>query len=701
MIWNKLGIVAGVYLGTRLTYRTTGEKVRLLRTPGQRKRASAATALSVRDRFAEIPPPAEKAQRHPFLGASALSLATASAGYFFFPALGPVTLALLTYSATPMFLRAERRLRRPSGKNGLRIDNEVYSALVSGACLFSGQWAAAAVYNALYHLGDKVAGERRGKVTEKSVALYAARLNGLSAWVLRDGAEIPTPVRRILPGEAVVVNSGETAPVDGTVVQGAGRIDSTDESGQLDLARVGVGDRIRMSAFLLEGRLVIRALCSGVECEARRIHDHRRRTRAYVTELQRKGEKWADRAALPFLGVGALAWPLFGIGPATALLFSSPATGARSLLSLQTAVHFDWAAEGGVVFRDPRAIDEIARIDTIVFDGIGALARPTPEAGSIHCTAAWEQNIVLGLAAAAEGQSDHPIAEALRSKARAMNLEVPPAEDLRDSPGKGVSALVRGQRVSVGGRAFILAQTGNHELPAFLTEVVNNDSQGANFIYLSVGRRILGAIELLPVVRRDASQTVAELRERGLGRIVLISKDSKGPCERIAKAVGIDEFYCGRSAREKADFVRRLRAQGRHVCYMGDALNDVLAMRSADVSICFDNRADYVAESSSILLIGEDLGRVVRLFDTARSLVIQHTAGIGSWGSFAFINTLFVVLLRFSPLQSSLLCAAIFGLEYREVVRLPKSLRAASKEQEQARRDADSEPIEGTAEVVR
>ncbi len=574
MIWGKVGIVAGVYLGTRLTSRQTRSRIRSLRTPEKRPPPNTPASMHALEAAGET---RESTTRHPFLGASTLSLATASAGYLFFPAvLGPITLALLTYSTTPMLLRAERRLRQLPAGASPRLDKDGYAALVSGICLVAGQWGAAAVYNTVYHFSERAATGERRRTAKRSATLYAAHKQSAAAWVSRDGIEMPLPASQIRPGETLVINTGEMAPVDGLVLHGQGTIDAVDEDGKVGIARIESGATIPMAALLLEGRLEVKALRSGAECEARRADSIRARIEAHQHKLQDYADNWANRAALPFLGMAALAWPLFGVTTAIGLLFSAPATSNHAVLSLHTANHLDWVAKGGVVFRDPRALDRLVRLDAVVFDG-------------------------------------------------------------------------------------------THWLAANQTE---------------------------------ATQTIVELRERGVKRIVLIAAESDATTEGIAEAVGISEIHWDPTTRRKAEIVDRLKDQGHRVAFVGDKLDGLLALKSTDVSICSGQAADYIAESADMLLLGSGLGGIVRALDSARSLPIKQTAEIGSWGSLAFINTLFVAFLRFSPLQSSLLCAAAFALEYRQTTRPPRNLKAAAERQGQARRDREANTIEGMVEVV-
>jgi cation transport ATPase len=571
MAWGKLGIVAGVYLGTRLTSRQSRSKIRSLRTPAKQPPTAVHAVEQANATSAAT-------SRHPFLGASALSLATTSAGYLLFPAtLGPISLALLSYSATPMLLRAERHLRQSPAGTSPRLDKDSYSALVSGLCLAGGQWGAAAVFNTLYHFSEKAARSGQQRIAQRSAALYSAHKPAGTTWVSRDGMEVPLPANRIRVGEILVISAGEMAPVDGLVVQGEGTIDAIDEQGKVGIARISSGATLPMAALLLEGRLEVKALRSGAECEARRADSIRQRIEAHQHKLQDYAVNWANRAPLPFLGLAALAWPLFGTAPALGLLFSVPVASNQALLSLHTANHLQWALDGGAIFREPQALERLGRIDALVFDG-----------------SKW-----------------------------------------------------------------------------------------------------------LEADQTEALQTLAELRERGVRKILLIGNEPREHGQAVADALGITDIHWTSDTRRKTDIVEQLRDQGHRVAYAGDRLDGLLALKAADVSICSTQAEDYIAESADILLFNDRLGAIVRAMDSARSLPIQQTAEIGSWGTFAFINTLFVAFLRFSPLQSSLLSGIVFGLEYRQATRLPKRLREAAERQRQNRSDAKSNTIEGTAQVVR
>lgn len=663
MIFLDFGIIVGVYAGTRWW---------------QSRRHAAAS----RARPAQLPAPSEEAaaaarqldeHRHHFK-LSVMTTVSCSVGYWLYPPLSLLNVGLITYSAVPILDRAEESLRHDA-----RIQNDGYSALIALLCLGGGQYFAGAMHNAIYHLGSRMVGESKeiaGAEVGKAFLHQADEV-----WVLRDGVEIELPLVQVETGDVLLVRTGEVVPIDGEIIQGRALIDQQVLTGEMHPAEKSVGDKVLASTLILAGRIQVRAACGGAETKAHKLEEMLHQTRDYKTQLQLKGEAWSDQAALPLLGVSAVVWPLAGAAPATALLFSAPTNTVRALLSLQTSTHLQWAASQGILIKDGRVLEELPWVDMVLFDKTGTLTQSRPQVARILTCAERDENTLLALAAAAEQHLFHPIAEALLDEAAARKLSLPEVRDSRYDLGLGVSAVIDGHRVQVGSRRFIKELCG--EVPLELERAMSA-AEGHTFVLVALGGRVQGALELYPRLRPEVPRVIEELRARGIRNLALVSGDADAPCQRLAQELELDAVYSEVMPHAKAELIRGLQSQGHRVCFIGDGLNDAIAMKQANVSICLASAAGLTNNVAQIVLVDDKLTHLRDAFDLGAHLHLRLGGNLGFWIGFGLVNAVCVPLLHFTPLQSSVLYAGAFAVGFQRA-RSPGWLERPGRHENPAR----------------
>ena len=640
MFLIELGIIISVYTGGRAWRRSAQA------APKPAPQALAKTVTQAEDR------------QHLALGA--VTVLSSSVGYVLYPPLSLVNLALITYNAVPMLDRAEQALRQDR-----QIENDTYSALIAVLCLGTGQYFAGALHNALYHFGHHAVGQAQEAASAEVTQALSQRPERV--WLRRDGMEIEWPLAQVVVGDVLVVSAGELLAVEGEVIQGRALI-TVPTLNACPPVEKRPGDRIAAGSLLLSGQLQVGVTGAGADSQAQRLMRVQDEMQTFKTQMQLSGENWSDKAALPLLGLSLVTYSLAGLNPATALLFSAPTTTVRTLLSLQTSTHQRWAATQGILIKDGRVLEELPWIDTMVFDKTGTLTEPHPSVLRVLPCAYWSENRLLQSAAAVERHITHPIADALRQAAAQRRLDLSgDLPELRDShyePGLGVSAWLGGQQIHVGSAAFIQAITQTERLPDKLTQAVEAADLGS-FVWIAVDKQLQGAIELRPQLRPEVPAVLAELRQRGIRHLVLVSGDSQAACERLGQTLGFDAVYAEQRPQDKLQLVRRLQSEGRRVCFVGDGLNDVLAMQQAQVSICLPSGADLSYHNAQIVLSQDNLSHLRDVFDVSAHLHLRLGSSLGFWVGCGLVNALCIPLLHFAPLQSSLLCAGAFGYAYQ------------------------------------
>lgn len=221
------------------------------------------------------------------------------------------------------------------------------------------------------------------------------------------------------------------------------------------------------------------------------------------------------------------------------------------------------------------------------------------------------------MAAAAEQHQSHPLARAILHAARARGLTLPAIDEAEYRLGYGLTMTVEGRPVRVGSMRFIEADTAAMP-PALIEAEAECHRQGRSLVLVAVDGEVAGAIELHPTVRPEAARIVEGLRRRGVTAMYVLSGDHEAPTRRLAETLGIEHWFAETLPEGKAALIERLRDQGRVVCYVGDGINDSIAMKTSQVSVSLRGASTLATDTAEVILLDESLGQLCRLFDLAR-----------------------------------------------------------------------------------
>ncbi len=634
MLLSSMGILAGVYLGKQII-----EALQTRRTPKNQ----------------EVTPADDEPKRHEHLHHAKISGASAamvSVGYFIYPPLTLLSIGIISYNTAPIIERAIQTLRTDK-----KITNDSYSAFVTVLLIGINNNFAAAMHNVVYHVSSYLVAQSR----EDSARLAAMTYHQApeTVWVISGAIEKQIPLTQIQAGDAVIVTTGEAIPVDGVISMGSALIDQQALTGEANPLEKTVNDFVMAATIVLSGRIVIKAQHSGEQTRIDKLNTLLLQTRDYKTQLQLKGEAWADQVALPLMiGSAALA-PVISVSSALALLFSAPLNTVRSMLSVQTAAHMRWITQQGVFIKDGRVLEELPNIDIILFDKTGTLTQSHQEVANVITCAEYDADTLLSLAAAAEQRQEHPVAKAIVDKAVEQTLPLPEVSNSSYDLGMGVTVTIEGQEIRVGSQRFIQQSSGNETLPEEIESAMHH-AAGHTFILVSVNGNIAGALELHPRLRPEVPQLISSLRKRGFEQLAIVSGDQQAPTERLAMQLKLDAAYSEVLPEDKAALIKQLQDQGHRVCFVGDGLNDAIAMKQANVSICLSSASALTSEVAQIIMLEDSLAPFDNLFDMAIHLHKGLGKSMSLWIGFGATNALAVPLLGFGPVQSSLLYSLAF-----------------------------------------
>jgi len=529
-----------------------------------------------------------------------------------FPVLAPVSAAVFLYSVIPSFKSAYQVLFKER-----RLGVDVLDSIVVLTCLATGQVLAGTVLGFTLGVARKLV--QSTEDNSKKMLLNVFGKQPRFVWLEVDGVEVETPLERLKTGDIIVVHTGETVPVDGEVTDGMALIDQhtlTGESAPVEKLR---GDRVLASTTVIAGKVHIAVTSAGSETTSAKLAQILNDTAGYKLRSQSRGEELADRAVAPTLALGALGLASIGVNGATAVVNCDLGTGIRMAAPIAMLSSLTLSAEHGILVKDGRALELLKNVDTFLFDKTGTLTRERPEVGRVLTFGTFTPDQILRWAAAAENKFSHPIAKAILDKARARGLELPAIDDSKYKVGYGITVSVDGHTVRVGSARYM-----THEgitLPAELErEMEAAHADGNSMVMVGVDDALGGALELQAAERPEAAAVIAGLRARGAKHLAIISGDNQQPTRKLAERLGMDRYFAEVLPQDKAKYVELLQKEGRTVCFIGDGVNDSIALKTANVSISLRGASSIATDTAQVVFMEDSLLKLLELSDASREL---------------------------------------------------------------------------------
>ncbi len=455
-----------------------------------------------------------------------------------------------------------------------------------------------------------------------------------------DGLDEIVSLDEVLAGDRLRVRPGDSIPVDGVVVEGRSSVDESLLTGEPVPVEKTSGDGVTGGTLNKTGSFIMKAERVGSETMLSQIVTmvaEAQRSRAPIQKMVDVVASYFVPAVLVVAVVAFVAWSIWGPAPALAyafivsvsvLIIACPcALGLATPMSIMVAT--GRGAQAGVLIKNAEMLERFADVDTLIVDKTGTLTVGKPQLTDTLAVEGMDETELLKLAASLERGSEHPLAEAIVSAARAQNVKLSDATSFEAVTGKGVRGEIDGRNVALG-NAAMMDELRVDRTPLIAKAYALRD-EGRTAMFVAVDGKLAGLVAVADPVKETTAEAITALHAEGF-KVVMVTGDNARTAQAVAGRLGIDEVRADVLPDQKAEIVRELQASGSKVAMAGDGVNDAPALAQADVGIAMGTGADVAIESAGITLLKGDLRGIVR----ARRLSQATMANIKQNLFFAF-----------------------------------------------------------------
>lgn len=525
---------------------------------------------------------------------------------------------LLTASLLPLLYIAGHRVKTAATIlfKEKRLNIDVVDSLWIAGGLYTGYYFCIALGSGIYFLSEKILAETEASSRKNLIDIFGEQPRFV--WLLIDGVEIETRFEQLNIGDTIVVHTSSIIPADGIITQGVASIDQHRLTGEAQPAEKMVGDTVLASTLVLSGTIHIQVEKTGQETVAAQIGKILNQMSNLTSSVQTKGTEITDKFALPTLALSGLALPVAGPIGTLALLGNYPGANLRLIAPMTLLNFLNAASQRGILIKDGRSLELMNKVDTIVFDKTGTLTLEQPQLHKIHLCQPLSEDELLMYAATAEYRQAHPVAKAILDAAKERELTLPVPQDAHYEVGYGIKVQLPDKLIRVGSDRFM--QMEGIRVPESIQTIYEHSQElGNSLIMVAIDNELAGAIELEASLRPEVHTVIKQLQQQGL-EIYIISGDQEGPTRKLADQLGIKNYFANTLPKNKALLIEQLQQEGKTVCFMGDGINDSLALTQADVSVSLSGASSVATDTAQIVLMDANLERLLDLLEMTQAL---------------------------------------------------------------------------------
>lgn len=541
----------------------------------------------------------------------------------------------------------------------LREKKLKYRVVTGTVCLagtFAGYYLATSILTFYYVILLKISARVKAST-------YGAMHNTFSleppkkVWIVVDNIETEIDFDQVQIGDVLVLEAGQTIPVDGVIIEGEGTVDQHTLTGESQAIEKSCKDSVLANTLLVRGKLFIQVEKAGNDTSAAQISDMLLKASAAKMKVADRSEKFADKIIAPLALASTTA--LFTLGSSSALaILNGPFGGTAVVAGPLCMISFlNIASQKGILIKDGLALENLHQVNAIVFDKTGTLTLEQPIVSKIYTTnSSFSENEVLRFAAIAEHRQTHPIAKAILAKAEALNIDTTVPDSTEYTIGMGISIKHDEDFIHVGSIRFLTEK--NINIPEKLDSSYKT-SDGSSWVFVAVNNSCIGALCLQAQLRPGTLELIQALKTRNISTYIL-SGDAESPTKHLANQLNIDGYYAEVLPNQKAEVIESLQNQGKTVCFVGDGINDALALKQADISVSMRGATSLATDSAQIVLMNQSLQPIISLFDLGKAFnrTLERTLAIGNNTGFALVGGVFL----FGFAMPAALAFYIFGM---------------------------------------
>ncbi len=440
--------------------------------------------------------------------------------------------------------------------------------------------------------------------------------------IIENGEVETVEVSRLEKGDLVLIRPGASTPADGEVIKGQSTMNESMITGESKPVPKDVGDQVVSGTINGDGSLTVKINAVGDETVLAGIM-------RLVEEAQKSKSKTqilADKAAgwLFFVAIGvalittivwliAIGWDVAVLNRVVSVLVIACPHALGLAIPLVVAISTSIGAKNGILIRDRVALESSRNLDTFVFDKTGTLTEGVFALVEMISQDDYKMDLALVKAAALERDSEHPIAKAIREKAREKRLAIPEISDFTAIKGKGVKGIIDGQQWFVGSSKLL--EEKNLKLDGKIESFLKTfNEKGYTIVFLMTVEQVFAAFAMADQIREAAYETVEKLQKQ-VYEVAMITGDNKAVAKTVANELGIKNYFAEVLPENKDQKIRALQDQGKRVAMVGDGVNDAPALARADVGIAIGSGTDVAIESAGIILVDNDPRDILRIIE--------------------------------------------------------------------------------------
>ena len=458
--------------------------------------------------------------------------------------------------------------------------------------------------------------EARTKGQTSSAIKKLIGLQPKKAKIIENGLEKEVLIENIKVGDIIVVKPGEKIAVDGKIVNGNTSVDESMITGESIPVSKNIGDKVIGGSINKNGSIQFEATEIGkdtVLSQIIKLVEEAQGSKAPISRMADIVAGYFVPIVIMIATITGIVWFISGSGLTAALTFfiSVLVIACPCALGLATPtsimVGTGKGAENGILIKSGEALETAHKIKTVVLDKTGTITKGKPVLTDLKVYNNFDENEILQLAASAENNSEHPLAEAIVNGAKERNVEFKQYDKFRAMPGYGIRATIDEKEIQIGNRKLMASRKIGTEVAEKDYEILSNE--GKTPMFISVNNELAGLIAVADVVKETSKEAVEKMHKLGL-KVIMLTGDNEKTAKYIAKEVGIDRVIAEILPFQKSEEVKKLQEAGEFVAMVGDGINDSPALAQANVGIAIGSGTDVAIESADIVLIRNDLNDV-------------------------------------------------------------------------------------------